>query len=108
LKGCDECADFLGRAADLSVGSVGVPGGWSSVLVRSEAGRRAMAQARGQLDLRPLDDRAALLRLDALDKRIAQQSLQRKLDPDAPLFIEFAEHLGNYEGTDRALVVHSR
>jgi coenzyme F420 hydrogenase subunit beta len=107
LKGCDECADFLGRAADLSVGSVGAPEGWSSVLVRSEAGRRAVARARGQLDLRPLDDRAALLRLDALDKRIAQQSLQRKLDPDAPLFIEFTEHLSNYEGTDRALVVHS-
>ena len=39
LKGCDECADFLGRGADLSIGSVGSMAGWSSVLVRSEAGR---------------------------------------------------------------------
>ena len=29
LKGCDECADFLGRGADLSVGSVGSMDGWT-------------------------------------------------------------------------------
>ena len=48
LKGCDECADFLGRSADLSIGSVGSMAGWSSVLVRSEAGRLAVDRARGQ------------------------------------------------------------
>jgi coenzyme F420 hydrogenase subunit beta len=39
--------------------------------------------------------------LDALDKKIANRSLQRKLDPDAPLFIDFEEHVRSYEGTDR-------
>ncbi|MGH9174034.1 MAG: Coenzyme F420 hydrogenase/dehydrogenase, beta subunit C-terminal domain, partial [Vicinamibacterales bacterium] len=34
LKGCDECADFLGHAADISVGSVGSADGYSSVLIR--------------------------------------------------------------------------
>jgi coenzyme F420 hydrogenase subunit beta len=53
------------------------------------------------LDVRDLDDPAALLRLDVLDKKIAGRSLQRKLDPDAPLFIDFEEHVRNYEGTDR-------
>jgi len=47
LKGCDECADFLGRSADLSVGSVGSIDGWSSVLVRTERGHRALDNARG-------------------------------------------------------------
>ena len=46
LKGCDECADFLGRSADLSIGSVGSMAGWSSVLVRTEAGRLALDRAR--------------------------------------------------------------
>ena len=32
LKGCDECADFMGHAADISVGSVGSADGYSSVL----------------------------------------------------------------------------
>ena len=38
LKGCDECADFLGRSADISVGSVGSMTGWTSVLDPDRAG----------------------------------------------------------------------
>jgi len=101
LKGCDECADFLGRSADISVGSVGSMNGWTSVIIRTERGRLAFQAARAKLDVRGLDDPAALLRLDALDKKIANRSLQRKLDPDAPLFIDFDEHVRAYEGSDR-------
>jgi coenzyme F420 hydrogenase subunit beta len=108
LKGCDECADFLGRAADISVGSVGSIAGWSSVLVRTEAGRLALQKSRGRLDLRNLDDPDALLRLDGLDKRIADKTLKRKLDPEGPLFIDYAEHVANYSGSDRAPVVRER
>ena len=108
LKGCDECADFLGRGADISIGSVGSLAGWSSVLVRTEAGRLALDRARARLDVRDLDDPGALVKLDTLDKRIAERTLQRKLDPDGPLFIDFAEHLGTYSGTDRAPVVRDR
>jgi coenzyme F420 hydrogenase subunit beta len=108
LKGCDECADFLGRGADLSVGSVGSMAGWSSLLIRTEAGLDAFNRARGRLDVRDLDDPAALEKLDRLDKRVAERSLQRKLDPDAPLFIDYAEHLSAYAGTDRAPVVRDR
>ena len=108
LKGCDECADFLGRGADLSIGSVGSMAGWSSVLVRTEAGRLAFERSRGRLDVRDLDNPAALVKLDNLDKRVAERTLQRKLDPDAPLFIDYAEHLSNYSGTDRSPVVKER
>ncbi len=108
LKGCDECADFLGRSADLSVGSVGAMDGWSSVLVRSERGRRALDNARGRLDLRELDNPAALVKLDSFDKRVAIDSLRRTFDPDAPLFIDYAEHVSSYEDTDRAPVVADR
>jgi coenzyme F420 hydrogenase subunit beta len=58
--------------------------------------------------VRDLDDPEALVRLDNLDKRIAVRTLQRKLEPDAPLFIDYAEHLNNYSGTDRAPVVKDR
>jgi coenzyme F420 hydrogenase subunit beta len=108
LKGCDECADFLGRSADLSVGSVGSSDGWSSVLVRTERGRIALDNARGRLDFRDLDNPEALVKLDAFDKRVAFDSLRRPFDPDAPLFIDYAEHVSNYEGTDRAPVVAER
>jgi len=108
LKGCDECADFLGRSADLSVGSVGSMDGWTSVLVRTERGRLAFEKARGKLDIRGLDDPDALIRLDNLDKKIAFRSLQRKFDPDGPLFIDYEDHVRDYTGTDRTPVVIRR
>jgi coenzyme F420 hydrogenase subunit beta len=106
LKGCDECADFMGHAADISVGSVGSADGYSSVLIRSEEGLEAFSHVRGKLLTRSLDKPQALDKLDALDKRVAFGSLKRAFDPDAPLFIDYEEHLSNYAGTDRAPVEH--
>jgi coenzyme F420 hydrogenase subunit beta len=104
LKGCDECSDFLGRAADVSVGSVGSAAGYSSVLVRTAAGQRAFDRVRPELELVDLEAPEALEKLDKLDKRIAAKSLQRPFDPEGPLFIDFAEHVTFYGGTDRAPV----
>ncbi|MCA1687731.1 MAG: Coenzyme F420 hydrogenase/dehydrogenase, beta subunit C-terminal domain [Actinobacteria bacterium] len=106
LKGCDECADFMGHAADISVGSVGSAHGYSSVLIRSEEGLEAFEHARAKLEARPLDKPESLYKLDALDKRVAFKSLKRIFDPDAPLFIDYEEHLNDYAGTDRAPVEH--
>jgi coenzyme F420 hydrogenase subunit beta len=106
LKGCDECADFMGHAADISVGSVGSADGYSSVLLRSEEGLAAFDSVRDRLELRPLDKPQALDKLDGLDKRVALGSLKRAFDPDAPLFIDYEEHLNEYAGTDRAPVEH--
>ncbi len=106
LKGCDECADFMGHAADISVGSVGSADGYSSVLIRTEEGLEAFSRVREKLLTRSLDKPQALDKLDALDKRVAFGSLKRAFDPDAPLFIDYEEHLSNYAGTDRAPVEH--
>jgi coenzyme F420 hydrogenase subunit beta len=108
LKGCDECADFLGNAADLSVGSVGSDDGRSTLLVRSAAGERAVALAATRLELRALERPHALDKLDALDKRTAFQTLARPFDPEAPMFIDYREHLEHYAQTDRAPVIHDR
>jgi coenzyme F420 hydrogenase subunit beta len=106
LKGCDECADFMGHAADISVGSVGSTDGYSSVLIRTEEGLDAWSCVRDKLLTRSLDKPQALDKLDALDKRVAFRSLKRAFDPDAPLFIDYEEHLNGYAGTDRAPVEH--
>jgi coenzyme F420 hydrogenase subunit beta len=108
LKGCDECADFLGRAADLSVGSVGSLDGWTSVLVRTERGRAALDKARPMLDLREIDDVAALVRLDELNKKVAESALQRPFDPDASMFIDYREHVQSYACSDRQPVTLGR
>src|SRR3712207_1626728 len=106
LKGCDECADFMGHAADISVGSVGSADGYSSVLIRSDEGLAAFESVRENLKLRPLDKPQALDKLDGLDKRVAFNSLKRAFDPDAPLFIDYEDYLNDYAGTDRAPVEH--
>jgi coenzyme F420 hydrogenase subunit beta len=106
LKGCDECADFMGHAADISVGSVGSADGYSSVVIRTEEGMEAFGYVREKLEMRELDKPQALDKLDSLNKRVAFKSLKRAFDPDAPLFIDYTEHLENYAGTDRAPVQH--
>ncbi len=108
LKGCDECADFLGRSADISMGSVGSLDGWTSTIIRTEQGRAAFELARAAFDLRDLDDPDALVRLDRLDKRIAFGSLERPFDPDGPLFIDYEAHVANYAGSERRAKVAIR
>jgi len=108
LKGCDECADFLGRSADISMGSVGSLDGWTSVIIRTDRGLQAFEKARAKLDVRALDDPAALIRLDRLDKKVAFASLSRRFDPDAPLFIDYEDHVRDYAGTDRQALVRVR
>jgi coenzyme F420 hydrogenase subunit beta len=104
LKGCDECADFLGRAGDIAVGSIGSASGFSSVLIRTGAGLSAFELAAPGLEISEIDHPEALERLDRLDKKRARATLQRELDPDGPLFIDFSEHVTFYGGTDRAPV----
>ncbi|HYZ97536.1 MAG TPA: Coenzyme F420 hydrogenase/dehydrogenase, beta subunit C-terminal domain [Acidimicrobiales bacterium] len=108
LKGCDECADFLGYGADISVGSVGSTHGYSSVLVRTAAGRAAFDLVRPRLELRNLEAPDRLLKLQATDRRVALEALRRPLDPDGPLFVEFDDHVAAYAGSDRAPVRRAR
>lgn len=108
LKGCDECADFIGRGADISVGSVGSGDGWSSVLVRTDAGARSWLRAAPELERHGLERPEALLKLDAYDRKVTLANLRRDFDPDGPLFVEYPDHVAAYEGTDQAPVVVDR
>jgi coenzyme F420 hydrogenase subunit beta len=92
LKGCNECADFAGRAADLSVGSVGSADGWTTVLVRTPRGRAMLDVARTSFEVADLHEADALLRLDALNASIARRTLGRDLEPSGPMFIPYGEH----------------
>jgi coenzyme F420 hydrogenase subunit beta len=99
LKGCDECADFTGYCADITVGSVGSSDEYSSVIVRTERGLDAWELTEPDLDYHDLEDRGAVGGLQSWDKKKAFESLERPFDPDAPRFIEYTEHAENY-GTE--------
>ncbi len=61
--------------------------GYSGVLIRTEEDLEAPSHDREKLLTHSLDKPQALDKLDALDKRVAFNSLKRAFAPDAPLFI---------------------
>lgn len=54
---CRVCEDFTAEFADVSVGGVGCPDGWSTVIARTTRGQEFLAEAErnGWLELKPID-----------------------------------------------------
>lgn len=100
LKGCDECADCTGYCADVTVGSVGSSDGYSSVIIRTEQGLDLWKQTAPALEFHDLEDRSAIGGLQSWDKKQAFDALERPFDPDAPLFIDYADHVAAYDIED--------
>jgi len=96
LKGCDECADFTGFCADLTVGSVGSSDEYSSVIIRTEQGLDAWEVTEPHLDYHDLEDKSAVGKLQGWDKKKAFEALQRPFEPDSPRFIDYTDHAENY------------
>jgi coenzyme F420 hydrogenase subunit beta len=103
LKGCVECADFVGAAADLSVGNVGSPEGYTTLATRSTRGREAFDAAQVALEEESLIEGDAIERLAEWNERRAREALPRNFDPDGEVAITYEEHREAYDDTDRAL-----
>ncbi|WP_336328354.1 Coenzyme F420 hydrogenase/dehydrogenase, beta subunit C-terminal domain [Halovenus sp. HT40] len=107
LPGCDECADFTGRAADISAGNVASPDDATTFVVRGERGASALDAASAELAVEELGDDTALRKLAGWNKRKAEESLPRELDSEGDLNIGYEEHRTNYDGTDREPEPHN-
>lgn len=55
---CHVCSDFAAEFADISIGNVGSPDGWSTVIVRTERGEAALraAERGGLIEVKPLEE----------------------------------------------------
>ncbi len=104
LRGCNECADFTAVLADIAVGNVGSPQGYTTVLVRTERGAEAWAQVAPVFEATPLSDLSEVVALAERNRARAQRALQRPYDPDEPLWISYSEHLAHYLDTEAAPV----
>jgi coenzyme F420-reducing hydrogenase beta subunit len=70
-KGCAYCDDFTAKLADISIGSVGSADGYSTVIVRSDVGKRLLEK----LDLLRGDvNKEELTKLSILKKNRAKKS----------------------------------
>ena len=58
-KSCRNCRDFTNRLADASLGGVGSPKKWTTVLIRTERGKKIFEDAvkEGYIKAKPLSDR---------------------------------------------------
>ncbi|RQH02001.1 Coenzyme F420 hydrogenase/dehydrogenase, beta subunit C-terminal domain [Natrarchaeobius oligotrophus] len=101
LRGCDECADFVGGGADVSVGSVGTDEGYTTVVVRTNNGRSAWNRAEDALEATEIERPEPLERLAEWNRRRAESVLPRGFDPDAEVGITYEDHRRAYDGTDR-------
>ncbi|GAB3668436.1 Coenzyme F420 hydrogenase/dehydrogenase, beta subunit C-terminal domain [Halopiger thermotolerans] len=101
LRGCDECADFVGGAADISAGNVGSANGYSTVVVRTETGQDAWTTAADGLETTAIDRPEALEKIAAWNERRAKSILPREFDPDGEIGISYERHREAYDGTDR-------
>ncbi|MBZ6494172.1 Coenzyme F420 hydrogenase/dehydrogenase, beta subunit C-terminal domain [Natrinema longum] len=102
LRGCDECADLVGGAADISVGNVGSEDGYTTAIVRTETGEAAWNRAvAGGLETTAIDRPAALERVAEWNRRRAESILPREYDPDDSIGISYEHHRAAYDGTDR-------
>lgn len=76
FKGCGPCFDFASELADISVGSVGSSDGWSSILIRTEAGQDLYNSA---LAASVLQEKAVSDKGIGLAKRLAESKVKRFL-----------------------------
>jgi coenzyme F420-reducing hydrogenase beta subunit len=76
-EGCPYCDDFVSRLADISIGSVGSPDGYSTVIVRSKAGKRLLDAAEF---IRAEVDKREIVKLVKLKKRNADRNFATILE----------------------------
>jgi coenzyme F420 hydrogenase subunit beta len=73
---CRYCIDYTSEFADISIGAIGSPDGWNTVIVRTEVGESLFENARraNVIEARPFDTIQSGLEL--LVKLVAKKKLQ--------------------------------
>ncbi len=79
-KVCHYCKDFTAECADISVGSVGSPDGWSTVIIRSDKGSRVFKELaeEGYIEFMPIERSqpgiSSVIKLSQKKKELAKAS----------------------------------
>jgi len=56
---CKQCPEFISLYADINIGSIGSPKGWSTIIVMTEQGKRAVNEAvnQGLLEVKTIEEK---------------------------------------------------
>lgn len=102
LPGCDECADFSGRLADISVGGIASEKGYTTVLIRTATGEKVWDIARSYMEYAILEDLEPIVNVEMKKRKRAKRFLKRPFDPRGDINVEVTEHYSAYSSSDRA------
>ena len=83
-NGCNFCDDFTNKFADVSVGSVGSPDGYSTVIVRSDAGAKLLENLQATKGEVNKDE---VTKLAVLKKNRARKSFAKIMQPEVQVQI---------------------
>lgn len=80
-EGCHVCLDFASELADVSIGSVGSPNGWCTVLTRTSLGDALYRGAveKGEIESRPLEDLEAVRKISKRKQRANLEYIAEKI-----------------------------
>jgi coenzyme F420 hydrogenase subunit beta len=76
---CQICLDFSGELADISVGAVGTPKGWSTIIVRTKLGEKIVegAKKEGFIEVKGIDEVKPGV---GLIERISKEKVEENLE----------------------------
>lgn len=91
--GCKVCTDFTGRLSDISIGSAGAPEGYSTVIVRTEKGRKLIEEMKKQnlIETKKLksEDIEKIISLATLKQEQSKKSIEKKRRAELPLPLKY-------------------
>ena len=102
LKGCDECADFTGAVADIAVGNAGSEAGYTTVLIRTQAGAEAWAAAAAAVEAREMETLEAVDAQSGRNRRLATRATGEGMWDDGSMWLTYGDYLAAREGSARA------
>ncbi|MFQ5975747.1 MAG: Coenzyme F420 hydrogenase/dehydrogenase, beta subunit C-terminal domain, partial [Candidatus Hydrothermarchaeales archaeon] len=78
-RNCQVCLDFSAEMADIGVGAVGTPMGWSTAVVRTKAGADLLegAEKAGYVEVKPIEEMKPGV---GLIKKLAKEKLEENLE----------------------------
>jgi coenzyme F420 hydrogenase subunit beta len=79
-QSCFSCLDFCGELSDISIGSVGSTDGYSSVLVRSEKGKKVFSEFKNRIECNILSEEGlkAITNLASIKKSTNLKAIEKR------------------------------
>ncbi len=103
LRGCIECSDFTSKGADISAGNIGSKEGYTTLIVRTEKGKRMLNNSIRKLESKPIDNKESISQMKKWNKKRAKENIPRDWNPNKNLNISYKGHLEKYEDSNRSI-----